>query len=311
MAITLRLILFISFVIYLICFSWGLYSSEEEYKEIFIQMLTSAAGLSIIVAFFALWLTLENFLRKTSLKITGKLEFFDYKVTKSGYSFDSGLASFQLNNYKDKTVVIYKVYLYLRKNIYIEILDTSKNPILLKAYDTYFEKLEKPLYYEMNNEPKVIKDLNLSKAILYLDTNEGKYKVKKGAKHWIPNMAYTLVPKNSDYNYDLNIKFYFADRSQLALSNYYTSISFGQEYVDVRGKEIYVGEIETVEDLKELLQKESPTFSGYDVWQPINRLNESYPDWLNAKPLDFNSPFSMIKNKLINVINKKYKIKEK
>lgn len=235
MAFSLRLILCISFLIYLGCFAWGLFVSEEEYKQIFIKMLTSAAGLSIIVAFFALWLTLENYLRKSSLKITGNLEFYHHQTKLSAYSYDSGIQSFQLNNYKDKTVVIYKVYLRLKRNLYIEILDVSNEPILLKAYDTYFKKLKSPLYYIMNNQPRMIKNTNLSKAKLYLDTNEGKYKVKKGFKHWIPENANILIPKILDKNHDFDIKFICRDRMGLPDSDNFL-IKFGQDHVEVRGK---------------------------------------------------------------------------
>jgi hypothetical protein len=301
--------IFVVFAIYIVFFVLAVISTNDSYLDNILKALATPISFTIFIAFFAVAFALENYLRKTDLNISGKVEFYNYKPKKSGYSYDTGVASFQLNNYKDKTVVIYRVYLLLKRGVYIQLLETSKNPILLKAYDTHFEKFKMPLYYTMNNESKVIRDLDISKAKLYLDTNEGKYKVKKGAKHWIPDVTYTLVPKNTDHDYDLNIKFYFADKLQLSLNNSYTSIAFGQDYVLVRGKKIYVGDIETVEDLKGLLQKESPTISGYDVWQPISRLQANHPDWLNAKVLDFNNSFSIMKNEFVEAITKKFKRK--
>lgn len=289
MAIFLRIFLLISFLAYLVCFIWGLHSSEKEYKEIFINMLTSAAGLSIIVAFLALWLTLENFLRKTSLNISGKLEFYNYKAQKSGYSYDTSLSSFQLNNYKDKTVVIYRAYLSLRNGLYIQILDASKNPILLKAYDTHLEKLDMSFYYKLNNEFKVIQDLDISKAKLYLDTNEGKYKVRNGRKAWIPANNKTLFPISVEQNHNLNVKFCFYDPVKVSMGNPTVyQIEYGQKTIDVSGKTIDVSNISSVDDLKALLNKESPPIAqGYYVWDPIKKLHEQYPDWVNAKKINF------------------------
>ncbi|UJA05836.1 hypothetical protein F9230_16440 [Acinetobacter johnsonii] len=252
-------------------------------------MLTSAAGLSIIVAFLALWLTLENFLRKTSLNISGKLEFYNYKAQKSGYSYDTSLSSFQLNNYKDKTVVIYRAYLSLRNGLYIQILDASKNHILLKAYDTHLEKLDMLFYYKLNNEFKVIQDSDISKAKLYLDTNEGKYKVRNGRKAWIPANNKTLFPISVEQNHNLNVKFCFYDPVKVSMGNPTVyQIEYGQKTIDVSGKTIDVSNISSVDDLKALLNKESPPIAqGYYVWDPIKKLHEQYPDWINAKKINF------------------------
>lgn len=284
MSIILRVVLFIFFLAYLAFFGWGLYSSTDEYRDIFIRMLTSAAGLSIIVAFFALWLTLENFLRKMSLKVTGKIEFFDYKKPKNGCSYDSGIASFQLNNYKDKTVVIYRIYLKVKRGLYILLLDRSKNPILLKAYDTHFEKLKRPLYYQLNGTAKVLKNFDLSKAKLCLDTNEGKYQVKKGFKHWVPEPKETLIPHITERDYNLEIKFVAREKS-LGMPGRYYEIYFDQEYLEVNHKQIYVGNIETAEKLEELLKSELGVFPGYSVWEPVKKVKEENPDWFEATKL--------------------------
>lgn len=61
MSIILRVVLFIFFLAYLAFFGWGLYSSTDEYRDIFIRMLTSAAGLSIIVVFFCIVVNSRKF----------------------------------------------------------------------------------------------------------------------------------------------------------------------------------------------------------------------------------------------------------
>ena len=66
--------------------------------------------------------------------------------------------------------------------------------------------------------------------------------------------------------------------------------------MDVRGKKIYVGEVETVEALQNLLQNGSPTVSGYDISQPVKKLEEDHPDWKNADIIKFNGfCYSMFK----------------
>ena len=186
MAFFLRFILLLSFLLYLGAFIWGLHTSEDEYEQIFIKMLTSAAGLSIIVAFFALWLTLENFLRKTDLNITGRFDVSTFQPNQNGDGYDVSISSFQLNNYKDKAVIIFSVYLRLKNNIYIKLVDATNDPIVLKAYDTYSKTFKNTLYYENENKAKLIKNINFGTAILCLDTNEGKYEVKKKIKNWSP-----------------------------------------------------------------------------------------------------------------------------
>ena len=43
-----------------------------------------------------------------------------------------------------------------------------------------------------------------------------------------------------------------------------------------------------IDDLKALLNKESPPIAqGYYVWDPIKKLHEQYPDWVNAKKINF------------------------
>ena len=169
-------------------------------------------------------------------------------------------------------------------------MDASKNPILLKAYDTHLEKLDMSFYYKLNNEFKVIQDSDISKAKLYLDTNEGKYKVRNGRKAWIPANNKTLFPISVEQNHNLNVKFYFYDPLQLSMGNRTIyQIEYGQKFVEVRGKTIDVSNINSVEDLKSLLNKESSVAQGYHIWDPIKKLHVQYPDWVNAKKINFNN----------------------
>lgn len=279
MAFFLRLILLISFLVYLGAFSWGLYYSDEEYKQIFIKMLTSAAGLSIIVAFFALWLTLENFLRKTNLNISGKVEVFSISELNKKESYDSGVSSFQLNNYKDKTVIIYKVFLKIGKGHFIKLLDVRKKPILLKAYDTHFHDFKQPLFYNLANTPKRISRIDLTKSNLYLDTNEGRYKVRKAIKHWNPSANKILIPLTTDCNYELEKRFIVTDHNWLNRDYY---IEFDQEEIEISGIIISLKEINNSKELEYFLNLKFSAISRFSVSEPSKDVANEYPQWKDS-----------------------------
>lgn len=279
--------IFLAFIAYMICFVLAVVSIEENYWDSILTALATPISFTIFIAFFAVAFALENYLRKTDLNISGRIDFYKNEITKSGFSHDIGVSSFELNNYKDKTVVIYRVYLYLNEGFYIELVNSENEPILLKAYDTYYKDFKRPLFYYLENKPKNLKNVNFSKTKLYLDTNEGKYKVKKRIEKWKANCSKTLVPKIPMDNYDFNVRFYFRARSFLGMSSGETyKIEYDQKNLQIDDIEIDVTNICTINDLHELLNKKLPKANGYDIWSPIEGIKVNYPDWEKSTKLD-------------------------
>ncbi|TCB59600.1 hypothetical protein [Acinetobacter terrae] len=279
----------LAFVGYIFCFVLAVIFTSENYWDGILKALATPISFTIFIAFFAVAFALENYLRKTDLNISGKVELHSNEATKSGCSYDVGVANFELNNYKDKTVVIYRVYLYLKEGFYIELLNSKKKPILLKAYDTYYQDFKRPLYYMLDNDSKTIQNVEFSKAKLYLDTNEGRYRVKKSIENWNPDIRKTLIPKTSENDYDFNVKFYFQARSFLSVSLQDTinRIEYNQDVLILENKEIDISSIHTIEDLRNLLNKESPVMKGYHIWSPIEDVKNKYPDWDKREQLNF------------------------
>lgn len=283
--------IFLAFATYIICFVIAVISMQGNYWDEILKALTTPISFTIFIAFFAVAFGLENYLRKTDLDISGRIEIYNYAPKKSGYSYDTSIVSFQLNNYKDKTVVIYKVYLRLDENLYIELLDATKEPILLKAYDTYLKKLEKTLYYQKDNKPILIKNINLTNSNIYLDTNEGRYKVKKKIENWAPKKENTLIPITTTKEYEFDVKFYIQENSPISLQPTIYAVNFDQEIIKINGKNVNIKNIENVEELKGLLEKETPNFGGYSVWSPMDRIVEQYPNWIIASNIDDKNNF--------------------
>lgn len=298
MSIILRVVLFIFFLAYLAFFGWGLYSSTDEYREIFIRMLTSAAGLSIIVAFFALWLTLENFLRKTNLNIRGKFELNDQKI-KFLKTFDQSVTQFQLSNYKDKNVLIYDVYLKvktksiisIKKPYYIHLKSYSNNPLILKAYDSVSEKMTKVLAYEHDGQGYWVGDyLCQNKLTLILNTNEGKYEVKKFIKSWMPSKLVSPITIVPEYKVDPTLKFSLSARHQWSIkvhdSLYYYQIYHSDKELKIDGYLINVDKVNTEEELLENIQiVMKGVFDQYQIkiFQSPEIINKNYPQLINIK----------------------------
>lgn len=270
-----RIFILLAFTAYIYCFVLAVISASENYWDGILNALVTPISFTIFIAFFAVAFALENYLRKTDLNITGKLEFYEYQNIENGYSYDTGIESFQLNNYKDKTIVIYKVYLRLKRNLYIELLDASKNPILLKAYDTYYKKLDQPLFYLMNNKSKLVKRLGMGNVRLFLDTNEGNYQVKKAIKTWELDHKKILYPVIPSKKYDFNYRFIITDG--MAGINKKIYVKYGQEKVEIWSKSFDLSNIKDAEDLKVKLNQQYGSMARFTVYSAAEIVNKDYP----------------------------------
>ena len=142
--------------------------------------VTSLAAL--VIALIALLYTVRSFSRKEGARI------------RATYVFQSTIASNQkhifeitLENMKDRSVAIYKIFFRLGHNYYIELEDFEGSPLVLEPFGTYSTQYDPVDFYSENMRRFDISELwDDKRQKVVLSTSEGKYVVKERIKKWDP-----------------------------------------------------------------------------------------------------------------------------
>lgn len=158
---------------------------------------------AIIISTFALIFTTRNYLRKSGLSIRGA-----FVPCSSVYCKDTYITKVMLENLKDRSVVIYAIYLRLGFSYYLKLEDFENSPLVLKAYEVYSKDFEPIHSYgaNMNNiSIETLFEKNVNKKIV-LSTSEGKYIVSSWVRHWNPiqdffinNLTTIIYPRYAKY----------------------------------------------------------------------------------------------------------------
>ena len=170
---------------------------------------------ALFISLIALIYTIKIFLLKSGQKIR-----CDISICSTIDCEDTYISSIILENIKDKATVIFKIYLKIGRNNYLEIDDFSSDPLILKPFEVFYKEYDPLLFYADN-----MKIVRIDRALLeqrdriniILSTTNGKYKVKGSTKRWdiIPyyfkNFATSIIkPIRLSYkerNYGSNIKY--------------------------------------------------------------------------------------------------------
>src|SRR5690554_7110975 len=102
-------------------------------------------------------------------------------IASSAYAEDKYVSSVTLENFKDRSVIIFKVFLRVGANYYIELDDFEHEPKILKPYESYTNHYGPVDFYCLNMNRIKLNHLLGSKGVkksLVLSTSHGKYVVK-------------------------------------------------------------------------------------------------------------------------------------
>lgn len=143
-----------------------------------------AIAISTPLALVALLVAIKNYQRKSGILIHGIFQ----RCTSIDCD-DSFIRSISLENMKDRAATIYKIYIKVGHNYYIEIEDHEEKPLILKPFETYTSTLGEILFHSVNMEKIRMHDLLLNDKIkkkIILSTSIGKYTVPKPIRRWSP-----------------------------------------------------------------------------------------------------------------------------
>ncbi len=178
--------------------------------------------MALLVSITALIYTVKTYILKSGSEIRGMYSVTSsmYSVTSSMYCDDKYVGSVSLENMKDRATVIFKIYLLIGRNNYIEIEDFEDKPLILKPFEVY-SKVYDPIDLYVTNMKRIeLNKLWDSKKIIpkiVLSTSDGKYQVTQWIKSWDPIIDYfnnhmisIIQPMRSTYKnkcYGSNVKY--------------------------------------------------------------------------------------------------------
>ena len=111
----------------------------ETYIAIFSLTLAVASS---VIAIFVLVYSIRSDQRKAGIDIR-----YQYAISSSISSKEDWLSELTLENTKDRSAVIYKIYFEIGYGLYIEIEDFSDNPLVLDAYGVFQRQYDPVEFY--------------------------------------------------------------------------------------------------------------------------------------------------------------------
>ena len=176
---------------------------------------TFAALAALIISIIALVYTAKTYLLKSGAYIRGL-----YSICSSISCDDKYVHHITLENLKDRAVVIFKIYLQVGHNYFIEIDDFEDSPLILRPFEVFKKEYDPIDLYSIGMGRILLNDLlddKSAKQKIVLSTSEGKYVVKDFINYWDPiglffqNYATAIIrPLRSTYkgkSYGSNAKF--------------------------------------------------------------------------------------------------------
>lgn len=176
---------------------------------------TATSLVALIVSIIALVYTAKAFLLKSGAYIRGS-----YVMRSDIACDDKYIYKINLENLKDRAVVIFKIYLQVGHNYFIEIDDFESDPLILRPFEIFSREYDPIDLYSYGTGRILLNDLledKSAKRQIVLSTSEGKYIVKDFINYWDPisiffqNYATAIIrPMRSTYkgkSYGSNAKF--------------------------------------------------------------------------------------------------------
>jgi hypothetical protein len=158
---------------------------ETSQLELLNSIATTAASLvALIVSIVALVYTAKTYLLKSGAYIRGS-----YVISSSISCDDKYISSITLENLKDRAVVIFKIYLLMGHNYFVEVDDFENDPLILKPFEIFHREYDPIDLYSFGSGRILLDDLFDDKSVkrrIVLSTSEGKYVVKDFINYWDP-----------------------------------------------------------------------------------------------------------------------------
>lgn len=139
---------------------------------------------ALVVSVTALVFIILNYWRKSGIFIRGQ-----YSVISSIQCQDKYVGKITLENVKDRPVVIFKVFLLVGRNYYIELENFEHDPMILKPYEVFSNQYDPVDFYGVSMRRIKLNALFDSPKVqsrLVLSTSSGKYIVGEWIKRWDP-----------------------------------------------------------------------------------------------------------------------------
>jgi hypothetical protein len=139
---------------------------------------------ALIVSIIALVYTARAYWLKSGTDIRGL-----FTICSSIHCEDNYVQSITLENLKDRAVVVFKVYLKVGHNYFVEIDDFEEAPLILKPFEAFRKEYGPIDLYSVSSRRILINDLLDRKRVkrqLVLSTSDGRYNVKSHINHWDP-----------------------------------------------------------------------------------------------------------------------------
>lgn len=182
--------------------------------ETLISLINSVVAM--IISIIALIYTVKTYLLKSGANVRGSFGMCSSSVACE----DQYVTSITLENLKDRAIVIFKIFLKVGHNYYIEIEDFGGEPLILKPFEAYQKDYGPIDLYSINMNRIDLNDLLGNRKIrkqIVLSTSDGKYIVTSWIKRWDPvydffsnHLTATIHPRRATYkgkSYGINAKF--------------------------------------------------------------------------------------------------------
>lgn len=183
-------------------------------NEAFITIGISLAALTISI--IALVYTVRMHLLKSGSSVRGSFGM----CTSSVSCEDQYVTSVTLENLKDRAIVIFKIYLKIGHNYFLEIDDFDNEPLILKPFEVFKKEYDPIDLYSINMNRIDLSDLFNNKKIkkrIVLSTSDGQYVVNSWIKRWDPvydffknHLTAVIHPRRATYkgkSYGINAKY--------------------------------------------------------------------------------------------------------
>lgn len=139
---------------------------------------------ALIVSIVALTFVIRNYWRKSGTYVRG-----GFCVSSSAWAEEKYISTLTIENVKDRPVIIFKIFVLVGRNYYIELNDFEHDPKILKPYESYTCHYDPVDFYSVSmNRVKMSKllDSRTVPSRIILATSNGKYQVKEHIKRWDP-----------------------------------------------------------------------------------------------------------------------------
>ncbi|MDV1094982.1 hypothetical protein ACSI5N_25500 (plasmid) [Raoultella ornithinolytica] len=149
-----------------------------------LEYIFKSFPVAIVISLIALFVAISNYRRKSGINVKGY-----FTITTAASAEDLFISNITLENLKDRAVIIFKIFVRVGSNYYIEIDDFEDSPKILKPYESYSSNYTPVDFYCLNMQRVSFNEIlndRKRKIQIVLSTSHGKYPVKEVVRRWDP-----------------------------------------------------------------------------------------------------------------------------